>query len=144
MHTTMEKPPVMILSYADSHSTNHCAMDDYQIGKNTKLIGSNKSFGSEQKHVFALLKTNGRDYIGYCGFSGNRSTTKQPWADEGGQTWKYIYESTDHSDLEYLEVFTERVGVDPKIFIRAKRFGHPHKEDYAEFWKVLKNLPSTN
>jgi hypothetical protein len=138
----MEKPPVMILSYADSHSTNRNSMDDYEIGKNTKLIGSNKSFGAERKHVFALLRTNGRDYIGYCGFSGNRVTTQQPWADAGGQTWKYIYESTAHDDLEYLNVFCEKANVNSQIFIRSKRFGHPHKDDYAEYWKVLNYLSS--
>jgi len=136
MDTSATKPPVMILSYADSQSTGGDCLVDYQIGLNSGLIGSNKSLGSEQKTVFTLLKKGGRDYIGYCGLSGDRVLDQQPWA----QPWKYIYKSECHLPIEYLEVFAERHGVDPKIFIRAKQFGHPNKQDYEQFWKVLRAL----
>jgi hypothetical protein len=133
----------MILSYADSHSSAGDCTRDYEIGRDTHLIGSNKSFGPEKKHVFVLLKRGNRDYLGYCGISGNRVTDKQPWADRGGATWKYIYEAPIHTDIEYLDAFCERAGVDLRIFTGAKRFGHPREADYAGWWKVIeavKNL----
>jgi len=139
----MEKPPVMILSYADSQSTDCNCMNDYKIGCDSGLIGSNKSLGSEQKYVFTLLKTNGRDYIGYCGKSGRRILDKQPWSVNGGKPWKYIYESECHMPLEYLDVFADRMDVDAKIFIRSKQFGHPNKNDYEQFWKVIRKLTSS-
>ena len=140
--SNLEKPPVMILSYADSQSTEGNCMNDYKIGSDTGLIGSNKSLGSEQKYVFTLLKANGRDYIGYCGKSGARILDKQPWALNGGKQWKYIYESECHMPLEYLDAFSDRMDIDPKIFIRSKQFGHPNKNDYEQFWKVIMKLTS--
>ena len=134
------KPPVMILSYADSQSTGCSCLNDYKIGCDSGLIGSNKSLGDVQKYVFTLLKTNGRDYIGYCGKSGTRILDKQPWALAGGNEWKYIYESECHMPIEYLDAFADRMDVDLKIFIRSKQFGHPNKNDYEQFWKVITKL----
>lgn len=134
----------MILSYADSHSSASDCMRDYEIGRETHLIGSNKSFGAQQKHVFVVLKRNTRDYVGYCGFSGGRVTDKQPWADRGGATWKYIYAAPIHTDIEYLDAFCERVGVGLGIFTRAKRFGHPRETDYTDWWKVIEAVKSLN
>jgi hypothetical protein len=130
------KPPVMILSYADNQSTGGDCLIDYNIGSDSGLIGSNKSLGAESKYVFTLLKKNGRDYVGYCGKSGERVMDQQPWA----ANWKYIYKSECHAPIEYLEVYAERYGVDPKIFIRSKQFGHPNKNDYEQFWKVIKAI----
>ena len=134
----MEKPPVMIMSYSDDKSTDGDCLTDYNIGRESGLIGSNKSLGSEQKYVFTILKKNGRDYIGYCGKSGERVLDQQPWA----VNWKYIYRCERHDDIEYLDSFAARLNVDPGIFIRSKQFGHPNKTDYDQFWKVVKAMQS--
>jgi hypothetical protein len=130
-----------VLSYVNCASVANNAMTDWEIGCQTGLAGSNRSLG-DRKCIFVLIEADDKVMIGFCGHNVERVTDVQPWLDNGGRHWKYIYRVNQHILLGELKSACEKAGVDQKIFIQTKQFKFPrasYKSEIQLFFNFYKH-----
>jgi hypothetical protein len=131
-----------VFSYSNPCSVDDDANRDWEIGKNSGLVGCGIPCGLKN-HTWVLWKRDKTKYnIGYTGKLIEKEEKSQPWYDAGGKEWKYVYRCTQHIFLGDLDTFCKKHSFDRKIFTNSLCFGHARLEYLHELTRAAEIVMS--